>query len=174
MVKQRLLALGATVALATTGAHIAEKEELATIPYKDGGGVVTWCYGQTIGKPKAKYTVAECDADLLKMTNEYMRAVAPYLRPDTPDSVVAAFTSTAINIGKTGWRGSQFTHSYIEAPYMQHLRSGNWPAACNALEAPWKGKHGIARGYKATINGYPSKGLGNRRHSDAELCRSGL
>lgn len=172
--RNRLIAIGASFALATAGAHIAEREGLALTPYKDAGGVVTWCYGQTVGTPKSHYTQAECDADLLRTTEEYMRAVAPYLRMDTPDSVVAAFTSTAMNIGKTGWRGSSFKSGYVEAPYMKHLRSGNWAAACDALEAPWKTKYGYARGYKATIKGKPSKGLGNRRAADAKLCRSGL
>lgn len=174
MLKQRLIALGATLALATAGAHIGLKEGLSLTPYLDQGGVRTWCYGQTQGPWKVRYTQAECDHDLLKTTNEYMQAVLPYLRPDTPATVIAAFTSTAVNIGKSGWRGSQFTNSYVEAPYMAHLRAGRWKAACDALEAPWKGKYGMARGYKATIGGYPSKGLGNRRHDDAELCRSGL
>lgn len=174
MLKQRLILLGATVALATAGGHLGTMEGLSLTPYKDQGGVTTWCYGQTQGVPKARYTQAECDADLLRMTDEYMQAVLPYLRKDTPATVVAAFTSTAANIGKSGWRGSQFTNSYVEAPYMKHLRSGDWGKACDALEAPWKGKYGIAQGYKATIGGYPSKGLGNRRAKDAGLCRSGI
>lgn len=174
MLKQRLITLGASVALATAGAHLAEKEGLSLRPYKDGGGVVTWCYGQTQGVPKALYTQTECDIDLLYTTQDYMAAVTKYLRKDTPASVVAAFTSTAVNIGKSGWRGSQFPKSYVEAPYMPALRSGRWEEACNLLEAPWPGKYGTAKGYKATIGGYPSKGLANRRASDAALCRSGL
>ncbi|AWD90631.1 lysozyme [Pseudomonas phage Njord] len=174
MLKQRLLILGATVALATAGSHIGTKEGLSLTPYQDQGGVSTWCYGQTQGIPKMRYTQEECDKDLLAMTNEYMQAVRPYLRKDTPDTVVAAFTSTAVNIGKSGWRGSQFTKQYVDAPYMDALRAGKWREACNAIEAPWKGKYGMAPGYKATIGGYPSKGLGNRRASDAALCRSGL
>lgn len=174
MLKQRLLALGATVALATASVHVAEKEGLSLTPYLDQGGVKTWCYGQTQGIPKMQYTQLECDKDLLRTTNEYMQAVLKYMPKGAPDTVVAGFTSTAINLGKSGWRGSQFTNSYVEAPYMQHLRARNWKAACDAIEAPWKGKYGMAPGYKATIGGYPSKGLGNRRASDAALCRSGL
>lgn len=171
---ERAAALGLTAAIGLTAAHVGLKEGLSLTPYLDQGGVRTWCYGQTQGPWKARYTQDECDLDLLKSTLEYHNAVIPYLRPDTPVSVVAAFTSTAVNIGKSGWRGSQFPNRYVEAPYMAHLRAGRWAAACDALEAPWKGKYGIAKGYKATIGGYPSKGLGNRRHDDAALCRSGL
>lgn len=174
MLRQRLIGLGAGVALAIAASHVGLKEGVSLTPYKDQGGVVTWCYGQTQGPRKALYTQTECDLDLIRMTQEYMDAVKPHLRKDTPATVVAAFTSTAINIGKSGWRGSQFTHKYVEAPYMAALRSGDWKAACAALEAPWPGKFGMAPGYKATIGGYPSKGLGNRRASDAILCRSGL
>lgn len=178
MLRERLVgtatALGLSTALGIAAAHIGLKEGLSLTPYRDQGGVLTWCYGQTQGPHKALYTQRECDIDLLKSTDEYMRAVRPYLPKGAPASVVAAFTSTAINIGKSGWRGSQFTHKYVEAPYMADLRAGRWKAACDKLEAPWPGKYGIARGYKATIGGYPSKGLGNRRASDAQLCRSGL
>lgn len=178
MLRERLATLAATLGLgaviALTASHIGEKEGLSLTRYKDQGGVTTWCYGQTVGPYKDQYTLAECDADLLRMAAEYASAVVPYLRTDTPPTVAAAFVSTAVNIGKTGWRGSQFTNSYVEAPYMADLRAGRWKAACDKLEAPWKGKYGIARGYKATIGGYPSKGLGNRRASDAKLCRSGL
>lgn len=172
--KNRLIALGATSALALVSVHVAQREGLALEPYRDGGGVTTWCYGQTQGKPKLVYTVAECDKDLLQTTKEYLDAVTPYLRKDTPETVIAAFTSTAINIGKTGWRGSQFSNSYVEAPYMEPLRKGQWKLACDLIASPWQGKYGVAPGYKATIGGYPSKGLGNRRASDAALCRSGL
>lgn len=178
MLRERLTTLAATLglgaAITLTAVHVGEKEGVALMPYKDQGGVTTWCYGQTVGPRKDKYTLAECDQDLLKMTSEYYASVLPYLRKDTPPSVAAAFTSTAVNIGKSGWRGSQFTSVYVEAPYMADLRAGRWKAACDKLEAPWKGKYGTAPGYKATIGGYPSKGLGNRRASDAKLCRSGL
>lgn len=178
MLRERLApiaaSLGLTAAVALTAAHVGEKEGLSLVPYKDQGGVVTWCYGQTQGPRKERYTLAECDRDLLLMADEYSKAVTPYLPKNAPASVVAAFTSTAINIGKTGWRGSQFTNSYVEAPYMADLRAGRWKPACDKLEAPWPGKFGTAPGYKATIGGYPSKGLGNRRASDARLCRSGL
>lgn len=178
MLRERLVTIAASMGLgavvALTAAHVGQKEGLSLTPYLDQGGVRTWCYGQTQGPWKARYTQSECDRDLLMTTNEYTQAVLPYLRPDTPQTVIAAFTSTAVNIGKAGWRGSQFQTKYVEAPYMAALREGRWRDACNALEAPWKGKYGISRGYKATIGGYPSKGLGNRRHDDAELCRSGL
>lgn len=174
MLKQRLLALGFSVALATTGAYIGSQEGVSLTPYKDLGGVRTWCYGQTVGPHKASYTLAECDADLMKMVQEYAGSVTPYLPKDAPASVVAAFTSTAVNIGKSGWRGSQFTSGWVPAPYMAALSKGEYKRACDLLEAPWPGKYGTARGYKATIGGYPSKGLGNRRHNDAEMCRSDL
>lgn len=172
--KKRLLALGASVALATTGAYIGSKEGLSLTPYLDGGGVQTWCYGQTVGDPKSRYTVRECDQDLLAMTREYHTAVLPYLRRDAPPGVHAAFTSLAVNIGKTGWRGSQTKAGWVPAPYMAALTRGDYRAACAAITAPWKGRLGIAKGYKATINGKPSKGLENRRAADRAVCEEGL
>jgi GH24 family phage-related lysozyme (muramidase) len=120
------------------------------------------------------YTQRECDQDLIRMTAEYLDAVTPFIPKGAPDSVYAAFTSTAINIGKTGWRGSQLKSGWVPAPYMAALARGDYRAACDLLAAPWPGKYGTAPGYKATVGGYPSKGLGNRRSADAGMCRSGL
>lgn len=165
MLKQRLLALGLTTSVAVGASYLATKEGVSYIPYLDGGGVKTWCFGQTVGTPKARYTVQECDRDLVKTYLEYYKAVELYVPRTAPASVQATFTSLAVNTGKTGWKDARFT-----VP----LSRGDWKAACDAVEAPWKGKHGVSRGYKATINGYPSKGLENRRRDDAAYCRGGL
>lgn len=159
------MALGLASSLAAGAAYIATKEGVSYVPYLDGGGVKTWCYGQTVGTAKARYTVQECDKDLVSMYLEYHKAIELYVPKSAPASVHAAFTSLAINAGKTGWKHVRFT---------EPLARGDWLAACNAIEAPWKGKHGVSRGYKATINGTPSRGLENRRRDDAAYCRSGL
>lgn len=165
MLVKRLMALGLTSSIAAGAAYVATKEGVSYTPYLDGGGVKTWCYGQTVGTAKPRYTMQECDQDLVLMYTEYHKAIELYVPPDAPASVHATFTSLAINTGKTGWR-----HVIFTVP----LARRDWLAACNAIEAPWKGKHGWAKGYKATINGYPSKGLENRRRDDAAYCRSGL
>lgn len=178
MFRERIVAvaasLGLTMALGLAASHVGEKEGLSLKPYKDLGGVTTWCYGQTQGPRKASYTQAECDQNLVLMTKEYYDAVRPWIPANAPASVVAGFTSTAVNIGKAGWKGSQFASGFVPAPYMEDLKAGRWKAACDKIAAPWPGKYGTAPGYKATIGGYPSKGLGSRRASDAALCRSGL
>lgn len=163
--KTKLLALGVTSALATSAAYLGEMEGRSLVPYKDGGGVTTWCYGQTVGKPKARYTDEECLRDLVKTTAEYHAAVMQTLPESAPASVQAAFTSLAVNTGKRGW---------LHPIFLGPISRGDWLAACNAIEAPWKGKLGVSKGYKATIQGVPSKGLENRRRNDARLCRSGL
>lgn len=165
MLKQRLLAMGLTSALAAGASYVALKEGVSYTPYLDGGGVRTWCYGQTVGTAKARYTVQKCDRDLVQMYLEYHKAIELYVPESAPASVHAAFTSLAINTGKSGWVNTRFT-----VP----LGKRDWLAACNAIEAPWKGKLGVAKGYKATIQGKPSKGLENRRRDDAAYCRSGL
>lgn len=162
---KRLMALGLASSVAAGAAYIASKEGVSYTPYADLGGVTTWCYGQTVGTAKPRYSVQECDQDLVLMYREYHTAIELYVPPDAPASVHAAFTSLAINIGKTGWVHARFTGP---------LSRRDWLAACNAIEAPWKGRHGVSRGYKATINGTPSRGLENRRRDDAAYCRSGL
>lgn len=163
--KSKLIALGFTTALATSAAYLGEMEGRSLVPYKDGGGVVTWCYGQTVGKPKARYTEQECLLDLAKTTAEYHAAVMQILPKHAPASVQAAFTSLAVNTGKRGW---------VHPIFLEPFTRSDWVAACNAIEAPWKGRLGVSKGYKATINGVPSKGLENRRRNDARLCRGGL
>lgn len=162
---KRLMALGLASSVAAGAAYIATKEGVSYIPYKDQGGVTTWCYGQTVGPSKQRYTVSECDRDLVQMYWEYHKAIELYVPPDAPASVHAAFTSLAINTGKSGWVDPRFTDPLLRR---------DWLTACNAIEAPWRGKHGVSRGFKATINGTPSRGLENRRRDDAAYCRSGL
>lgn len=178
MLKQRLITLAASVglsaAVALTATYVGQREGVSLTPYQDEGGTTTWCYGQTNGAPKIQYTLRECDLDLLAMAEEYRASVAVYLPKSAPTSVQAAFTDMAVNLGKSGWRGSDIRGVWFPAPYMAALAKEDWKAACAGIEAPWKGKLGIAKGYKATIQGKPSRGLENRRKATAELCRGGL
>lgn len=164
--------------IASGSAFIAAKEGVRYTPYTDIGGVKTWCYGQTVGVPKARYSVAECDADLVKTVTEYHAAVMQYLPKTAPQSVQVGFTSVAYNVGKSGWRGSLVTRNgkktWVPAPYMEAIADGNWVAACMAISAPWQGSKGLAQGYKATVKGKPARGLENRRRDETAVCLEDL
>jgi lysozyme len=174
MLKQRLIALGAGAVLALAGAHIGLREGVSYVPYADIGGVPTWCYGQTVGHAKARYTAAECDLDLLRMTREYHASVMQYVPEDAPASLQAAFTDLAVNVGKYGWQWEYVQGRKVPSRFMQPLADGDWSAACAALTAPWQGKHGVSQGFKATVKGKPVRGLENRRGDGRKLCEVDL
>ena len=163
--RQRLIALGAGAALAASAAFIGQKEGLSLVPYDDIGGVPTWCYGETVGHQKARYTVKECDTLLLKRVEYFHTGVMQFTPKAAPASVQAALTSVAYNVGLGGIK-----HPVI----MEPLARGDWYGTCAALEAPWKGKHGVAKGFKATVAGEPVRGLELRRKAEAALCREDL
>lgn len=157
----RLIGLGGGGVVLLTALFLGPVEAPVLMPYKDIGGVKTWCYGETLGVPKERYTVQECDASLLAATQRHWDGIKDDVPYDAPDSVKAAMVSVAYNVGVKGWRHPLFTRP---------LSVGDWRGACNAITAPWKGKQGVAKGFKATVNGKPIKGLENRRAKEYKLC----
>ncbi|MEI4485585.1 lysozyme [Frigidibacter sp. MR17.14] len=124
-------------------------------PYYDAVGVLTWCAGETEGIPKASYTVAECDSMLSKRVIEFYLAIDACL-PDLPMPMLAAFTSTAYNIGKVGFCSSTMA---------KRARAGDRVGACNAILLWDKGR----------VNGVMQRirGLTIRREKERELCLEG-
>ena len=159
--RQRLIALGATSAIALAATFIGEKEGVSLVPYNDIGGVPTWCYGQTVGHSKARYTQQECDTDLLRTVQKYHAAVRLQLPADAPASVQAAFTSAAYNAGVSRWSKSRM-------PAL--AQQGAYEAACHVLIEP----HGVSRAWVATVRGKPVRGLENRRKAEYALCMEDL
>lgn len=166
------LALGLGTGVVYNAAEfIGPKEALRTVPYKDIGGVTTWCYGQTVGTPKAQYTAQECAEDLLEAVQVYWDGIRQYVPEEAPESVKAAMVSVAYNVGISGWawefnaRGQR-----VPSRFRVALAAGDWEATCYAIQAPWQGRHGVAQGYKATVQGKPVRGLENRRWAEYRLC----
>lgn len=162
--KNKLLATGAAGFIALAGSFIGPLEVVKgpdLVPYADIGGVPTWCYGETAGTPKPRYTDAECTVLLRKSVEKHWQGIKAYVPESAPQSVKAAMVSVAYNVGVTGWIHPLFT---------ERLRRHDWQGACQAITAPWKGKHGIAQGFKATVQGKPVRGLENRRKKEYALC----
>lgn len=159
--RDRLIGLGGGGVVLTTALFLGPVEAPVLHPYDDIGGVKTWCYGETLGTPKARYTAQECEASLLAATQRHWDGIRDDVPSDAPESVKAGMLSVAYNVGIKGWRHQLFTRP---------LSVGDWRAACEAIRAPWKGKHGVAKGFKATVGGKPSKGLENRRAKEYALC----
>lgn len=163
--RQRLTLLGASAVIAASGAFLGPLESGPKgpdlVPYLDIGGVPTWCYGETLGTPLARYTPQQCDLVLIKSVQRHWVGIQVYVPQRAPLSVQAAMLSVAYNTGVSGWVHPLFT---------KPLAAGDWRGACNAITAPWKGKLGVAKGFKATVQGRPIKGLENRRAKEYALC----
>lgn len=177
--RQRLVVLGAAGFLATAGAFLGPIESgprgPQLTPYADIGGVPTWCYGETAGAPKPRYTVAECDQQLILSMHKHWVGIQHAVPQSAPQSVKAGMLSVAYNVGVSGFlweldaRGRR-----VPSRFLQPLASGDWEAACSEITAVWQGKHGVALGYKATVRGKPIRGLENRRKKEYSLCRQDL
>lgn len=176
--RERLISLGATAMLASAGMAIATAEAPGgrpnLTPYDDIGGVRTWCYGETAGSPKAVYTVSECDQQLLKSVQAHWDGIKPFIPAEAPSSVKESMLMLAYNTGVAGWKwegsGSTLRPSRLRVALAKH----DWEGTCRAITAPWQGKYGVAKGYKATARGKPVRGLENRRAKEAEICRRDL
>lgn len=152
--KGRLAALvgasAATALIATVGAW----EGKSNVPYRDVVGVLTWCYGETQGRPKARYTDAECKAMLEDRLADYAGPVLernPELRGHDPQVVAAA--SLAYNIGVANYRKSSVARLFS---------AGRWREACDAF-LKWN-----------RAGGREIKGLTNRRMAERKICLKGL
>lgn len=160
---RRLLAAGAAASIASGAAFIGLREGEVRNVYPDVGGVQTYCFGGTLpsGSGSRTFTEQECTEQLLRDTQRFWDGVAAEVGRDMPWSVHASMTSAAYNAGLAGFRTS---------PMLPHLRGGNWDAACAALVAPWRTSKGTARGWRATVQLVPHRGLENRRAAEYELC----
>ena len=159
---QRLLAAGAATSMVSGAAFIGLREGEVRTVYPDVGGVSTYCFGGTLPTDNGRtFTEQECTEQLLRDTERFWYGVADTVGRDMPGSVHASMTSAAYNAGLAGFRTS---------PMLPHLRDGNWEAACAALVAPWRTSKGTARGWRATVQLVPHKGLENRRAAEYELC----
>lgn len=170
--RQRLTALGVTGVILGAAAFLGPVESGRNgpqlEPYRDIGGVPTWCYGETLGVPKPSYSLAECDAALAAGVARHWAGIAPYVPEEAPMSLKIGMLSVAYNTGVAGWmwEGKPRRPSRFRVA----LAQGDWRGACAAITAPWRGKAGVAKGYKATVQGRPSKGLENRRAQEEALC----
>ena len=109
----------------------------------------------------------ECDAQLVKSVRRYWTGIKQYVPEQTPTSVKEAMVSVAYNVGVSGWA---WNRKGVPSPFVQALKAHQWQAACDAITAPWHGKEGVSLGYKATVQGWPSTGLENRRAKEYKVC----
>lgn len=169
--RSRLLNLGATGVILGAATFLGPVEAPMLEPYYDIGGVRSWCYGETLGTPKPRYTMEECDQSLIDAVERHWQGIQHDVPAKAPLSVKEAMTSVAYNVGVSGWRWElNAKRQRVPSRFRTALAREDWQAACAAITAPWATKAGNAKGYKATVKGKPSRGLENRRAKEYKLC----
>lgn len=114
----------AAVVLAAS-VFIGPKEGLSLTPYADIVGKATWCYGETRGTPKARYTKAECDAMLQEGVGQFHAAMRQCIHKPLTQGQWVAVTSLAYNAGSSAICGStlvrQINAGYPATTWCQQL-----------------------------------------------------
>lgn len=143
---------------------IAPWEGMSTVPYRDIVGVLTVCYGETVGvRPGQRYTQAECDDKLkARVGPDYYEPLRRGIRgfDAAPVSLQASATSAAYNVG---------VRPIVTSSAAKAITAGRYVDAC----------HLLTRFNRA--GGQVVQGLVNRRTDgdanrigEEELCLEGL
>jgi lysozyme len=147
------VALGSTAVLALAGALVTHWEGFRADPYKDVTGVLTACYGHTLGVQDRTYTRAECNALMQGDLADADAIVRRCIPQPIPPQIEAALVDAAYNIGPRVVCGSTI---------QRRARAGDWSGVCDGLLA-WR-----------YAGGKVSPGLLNRRVAERNLCMEGV
>jgi len=149
--KRRLLTAMTGGAIAIAAVLVQWNEGIRHKPYKDGGDVLTVCYGHTGEEviPGERYTDEECLALLDSDLKAAMEVVETQVTVPLTEMQKAALASFVYNVG----RGA-----FARSTLLKKLNAGDMPGACNEMRR-WKYDEGKV-----------SKGLINRRAVERELC----
>lgn len=146
-----LASLSAVVALSLP--FVARWEGQRNDPYKDVGGLLTVCYGETHAVEQRHYSDAECKTLLANSLTEHTREVRACIPAATPLETQAAFGSFGYNVG---------TPQACRSTAVKRLWAGDVAGACQAMMG-W-----------VYVHGKRSQGLANRRTAERALCLQGI
>lgn len=149
--KRRLLTAMTGGAIAIAAVLVQWNEGIRHKPYKDGGDVLTVCYGHTGEEviPGERYTDEECLALLDSDLKAAMEVVETQVTVPLTEMQKAALASFVYNVG---------SGAFARSTLLKKLNAGDMPGACNEMRR-WKYDEGKV-----------SKGLINRRAVERELC----
>lgn len=146
----RVLALAVAIA--------APAEGLRRAAYNDPVGILTVCYGSTVGVRPGQVTLAECHA---RLTTDMIAAIETVEKcvPNLPEHMLAAWADAVFNLGP------RIVCDRSNSTAARLLAMGELTLACNELP----------RWNKARIAGQmvPLPGLTARRERERQLCLSG-
>ena len=138
----------------------AGKEGLVLKPRPDPAAIITWCYGETQGKPLEVYTKDQCGTLLReRMGRDYapkVLACLPALAAPRRRHEFAALIDASYNAGPVAVCNSRMVAS---------MKAGNWTAGCNGFV----GWYTTARNRK-TGQRIQLRGLVIRRADERALC----
>lgn len=149
--KRRLLTAMTGGAVAIAAVLVQWNEGMRHKPYKDGGDVLTVCYGHT-GKdviPGKRYSEEECQALLNSDLKAAMAVVETHVTVALTEMQKAALASFVYNVG---------SGAFARSTLLKKLNAGDMAGACDEMRR-WKYDEGKV-----------SKGLVNRRAVERELC----
>jgi lysozyme len=144
----RKTALASLAAIAIATPLIGTWEGLETKPYKDIGGIITVCYGETENIENRAYTKKECDEMLEKRVPDYYHSAMKHVKVDIPITMAASITSFNYNIGPG---------NFSKSTMLKKINAKDFWGACEELDRwVYVGKMWV-------------KGLANRRASEKRL-----
>lgn len=154
-VKSKLLAMGLSSAIATTGMFVAQHEGLVLGSYIDPVGILTSCYGHTGSglRLNQKFTESQCLEQLHSDLSKHDREMMRHVKVPLSNEEHSAYLSFSYNVGVGNFKSSTL---------LKLLNKEKRVDACNQL-TNWV----FAKGKKL-------RGLVNRREEEKNLCLSGL
>lgn len=153
-IKNKLLALGLSSFIATSGVFIAKHEGLVLGTYLDPIGILTSCFGHT-GKElkiRQKFTEEQCLEQLADDLVKHDKQMMWYIRTPISDEERAAYLSFVYNAG---------VGNLSKSTLLKKLNNGDRVGACNELPK-WN-----------RAGGKVLSGLTKRRLEEKELCLKG-
>lgn len=154
-IRQKLLTLGVSYALATTGLFVAKYEGIVLGTYIDPVGIITSCYGHVDKSLKLgqKLTEDQCLETLAKDLSSHNIQMMSEVKVPLSEQEHSAYLSFHYNVGSSNFKSSTL---------LRKLNNRERVEACNQLTR-WV----YAKGRKL-------QGLVNRRNDEKALCLSGV
>jgi lysozyme len=152
--KRVAVAVASAGVLAIATPMIYKYEGTRYTPYRDSGGVMTVCEGDTYNvDPNKTYSPDECAARLKERLTEHNSGMVACVSVPMSDGEHAAYLSFTYNVG---------VKAFCNSTLNKKLHAGDRKGACAELSR-W-----------TLVNGVHSRGLERRRAEERKTCERDL